>query len=136
MMEPQPKPMASVNAIMAASLASGLRHKDPVHVANCASRLVDALDRGGFAIETVVANAVSAPIVHSMKPGSRQPMGQYNWPSWVRHMLLSPLLTEWEDKFLRQVMRQNTPSKLQKQKLWEILRKVYPAGCGRWGKRN
>lgn len=82
------------------------------------------------------ATSVARPIVLSMNPSTSRPMGQFNWLTWARDMLTSPLLTEWEAAFLRKVMQQSFPSARQKQKLWEILEKVHPAGCGQWGKPN
>ncbi len=127
-------PMNSEEAAVVASLASGLRHTDPDRRAEFAQRLVGALDRNGYAIEMLVSKAITRPAGQGMKPSTSRPMGQYNWLTWVRDMLTSPLLTEWEAAFLRKVMQQSFPSARQKQKLWEILHKVYPAGCGRWGK--
>lgn len=132
----EPIPMNGTEATLVASLASGLRHTDPARRAEFAERLVAALDRNGYAIEMLVMKAIANPVALSMKPSTSRPMGQYNWLTWVRDMLTSPLLTEWEAAFLRKVMQQSFPSAKQKQKLWEILHKVYPAGCGRWGKPN
>ncbi len=132
----QPILMQRAEATVVASLASGLRHNDPERRAEFAERLVAALDRNGYAIETLVTKAITSPVALAMKPSTSRPMGQYNWLTWVRDMLTSPLLTEWEAAFLRKVMQQSFPSAKQKHKLWEILHKVYPSGCGRWGKPN
>jgi len=62
-------------------------------------------------------------------------MGQMNWLSWCRFLLYQPL-TDWEFRFVTNLMRRAYPTLGQRQKLREILHSVYPAGCGKWGMPN
>lgn len=127
------QPVSQDVAAMIVVMAQELRSPDPSARAEFGKRLVEALDRHGYALDRIVAAALrDAPSVATKSPPGR-PMGQYNWAGWARFMLLSPLLTQWEHKFIKVVMRRAFPSAAQREKLREILQKVYPAGCGRWG---
>jgi hypothetical protein len=116
------------------ALASALRSDDPERRAECSTDLVRALDRSGYALETLLTNFIAGPPPRGSKPSCSSPMGQKNWMSYIRFLLQSPLISEWEAGFLRNVQTQSALSTKQKNLLWKILHNVYPAACGRWGK--
>lgn len=116
------------------ALASALRSDDPERRAECSTHLVQALDRSGYALETLLTNFIAGPPPRNSKPSCSSPMGQKNWMSYTRFLLQSPLISEWEAGFLKNVQTRNSLSLRQKNRLWTILHKVYPAACGRWGK--
>jgi hypothetical protein len=119
---------------MMVELAALLRSDDPERRAECSEHLVRALDRSGYALETLLANCIVGPPPKGSKPSCSAPMGQKNWMSYIRFLLQSPLIGEWETEFLKNIQTRSSLSPKQKNRLWQILHKVYPAGCGRWGK--
>ncbi len=132
-MLPFPTPDDGVPQLITA-LAAKLRDPSPSVRAMFAERLVRACDRYDRPIEQVIAkefNQAWRPPVPAPTP-PRSPMGKMNWLSWCRFMLHHEL-TDWERTFIASVMKRRNPSKGQREKLREVLLKIYPGGCGGWG---
>jgi hypothetical protein len=122
---------------LATALAAKLRDPDPGVRAEFAERLVRACDRYNRPLEQIIGKALEQPWRPPLQPPvpPKTPMGQMNWLSWCRFILHHDL-TEWERRFIANVMRKAYPSAGQKAKLREILLKVHAAGCGKWGLAN
>lgn len=57
-----------------------------------------------------------------------------NWREWVNYCRARPAdLTAWEADFLPSLLRYSTLSDKQAARLFGIVAKVEPLGCGKWG---
>jgi hypothetical protein len=116
------------------AFAEQLRNADPNIRADAAEALVRNLGNLGFSLETLIPAGVMGNARMLNMPTTKAPLNEKNWMSFVRFLLRSPIIDNRERRFLQSIQARNSLSYRQKHYLWNILRSVYPAGCGNWGK--
>ena len=65
----------------------------------------------------------------------KRAMGQYNFSTWLRFLLATGKLNDFETAVISSVSKQQgSPSTKQRQVLWRAMFRIFPSGCGKWGK--
>lgn len=117
---------------MLARIAAETRSSDDAKALEMIRRLNWQLDECGLSIEEVVTTAINTKAHLGRLPTA--PLSKTNWRDWVRFLIARPERLPVKDReFLNSIIRWSAPKEAQARWIWDILRRIEPVGCAKWG---